>query len=48
MQAPQSGSTTGTRAVECAVIAGLALLARDALRTDLSPLWQVLRLLFGN
>ncbi len=48
MKEPQSGSTTGMRAVECAIIAGLALLARDALRSDLSPLWQVLRLLFGS
>ena len=34
--------------MECAIIAGLALLAGDALRSDLAPLWQVVRLLFGN
>lgn len=43
----ESGTSSGARAVECAIMAGLALLAGDALRSELAPLWQALQLLFG-
>jgi hypothetical protein len=37
----------GSRALECAIIAILVLLAADTVRSDLGPLWQALSLLFG-
>ena len=48
MSRPESGTSSGTRAVECAIMAVFALLAGDALRAELAPLWQALRLLLGN
>jgi len=46
------GSGTGTvvesRALECVIVAFLVLLAVDTLRAELGPLWQAMRLLFGN
>lgn len=48
MSRPEYGSSSGTRAVECAIMAVIALLAADALRTEFAPLWQALRLLLGN
>ncbi len=48
MSRPESGTSSGTRAMECAIMAVFALLAADALRSDFAPLWQALRLLFGN
>ena len=48
MSRPDSGTSSGMRAVECAIMAVFALLAGDALRSELAPLWQALRLLLGN
>ena len=48
MSKPESGTSSGTRAVECAIMAAFVLLAGDALRSEFAPLWQALRLLFGN
>jgi hypothetical protein len=41
------GAATGLRAFECAIIVITSLLAADAVRSDLGPLLQTLRLLFG-
>jgi hypothetical protein len=45
----RSASTTsiGSRALEYAIIATVALLAADAVRSDLGPVWRTLRLLLG-
>ena len=48
MSRPQSGTSSGTRVVEWAIMAIFALLAGDALRSEIAPLWQALRLLLGN
>jgi hypothetical protein len=48
MSRPESGTSSGTRVVECAIMAVFALLAGDALRSEFAPLWQALRLLLGN
>lgn len=48
MSRPKSGTSSGSRAVECVIMAALALFAGDALRPELAPLWQVLRLLIGS
>ena len=48
MSRPEPTTSSGARAVECAIMAVLVLLAGDALREELAPLWQALRLLFGN
>jgi hypothetical protein len=48
MSKPESGTSSGARAVECAIMAAFALLAGDALRPVFAPLWQALRLLLGN
>lgn len=44
----ESGTSSGARALECAIMAVLVLLAGDALRSELAPLWQALRLLLGS
>jgi hypothetical protein len=44
----ESGVSSGARALECAIITALVLLAGDTLRSELAPLWQALRLLFGT
>jgi hypothetical protein len=44
----ESGMSSGARALECAIMAALVLLAGDALRSELAPLWQALRLLFAS
>jgi predicted permease len=43
-----NGSTIDTRALECAITAVVVLLAADAYRTVLGPLWRILSLLFGT
>jgi hypothetical protein len=45
----RSASTTpiGSRALEYAIIAAVALHGADAVRSDLAPLWRTLRLLLG-
>ena len=47
MSRPEPTTSSGARALECAIMAALALFAGDALRSELAPLWQALRLLFG-
>jgi len=42
-----TGPVAGSRALECAVVAIAAMLAADAFRANLAPLWQALRLLLG-
>jgi hypothetical protein len=44
----ESGTSSGARALERAIMAALVLLAGDALRAELAPLWHALRLLFGS
>jgi hypothetical protein len=41
------GFSIAARALECAIIAAVALLAADMIRTALRPFWQTLRLLLG-
>jgi hypothetical protein len=45
----RSAATTpiGSRALEYAIIATVALLGADAVRSDLGPVWRTLRLLLG-
>jgi hypothetical protein len=37
----------GSRALEYAIIATVALLAADAVQSDLGPVWRTFRLLLG-
>jgi hypothetical protein len=37
----------GSRALEYAIIATVALLGADAVRSDLGPVWRTLRVLLG-
>lgn len=48
MSRPESGTSSGARVAEWAIIAVFALLAGDAMRSEFAPLWQALRLLLGN
>jgi hypothetical protein len=42
---PNSDSVTGSRALEWAIVAIVAILAADAVRSELGLLWQTLSLL---
>ncbi len=48
MKGPDIGLAVESRALECAIIAFLVLLAADTLRAELAPLWRTLRLLFDH
>jgi hypothetical protein len=45
---PGSNDDTGSRVLEYAVVATVALLAADALRPELGLLWRTLGLLIGT
>ncbi|MDP9199384.1 MAG: hypothetical protein M3O07_09255 [Pseudomonadota bacterium] len=47
MNRSASTSPIGSRALEYAIIAAIALLAADAVRSDLGPVWRTLCLLLG-
>jgi hypothetical protein len=44
---PEPEFPIAARALECAVIAAVSLLAADMIRAAFRPFWQTLRLLFG-
>jgi len=44
----EHGSAIDLRALECAITVVAVLLAADAFRTVLGPLWRILSLLFGT
>jgi hypothetical protein len=44
----ESGTSSGVRAVECAIMVALVLSAGDTLRLELAPLWRALRLVLGS
>jgi len=47
VNSPTTDSVTGSRALEWAIVAIAALLAADAVRTELGLLWQTLSLLIS-
>jgi len=47
MERRNQGSGIELRALECALAAVAALLAADAIRSSLGPVWSVLRPLLG-
>lgn len=47
MNRPAPDSVTGTRALEWAIVAIVAMLAADAVRPELDLLWQTLSLLIS-
>ncbi|MGE0031599.1 MAG: hypothetical protein AB7T20_10810 [Steroidobacteraceae bacterium] len=47
MNRPAPDSVTGSRALESAIVAIVAMLAADAVRSELGLLWQTLGLLIS-